>query len=197
MKTTVVTFRQASQLESRTTAATTAAYRYNCHFTRWTPVSWLPLNFLLLDTMARYSLFVLKVPLNPKQTNNLDTVVSSHPRTSSLSCFINLHTMFDMSKPSSLPDSRMGPCPLLLFSTTICCLAISFYTRPWKKNFDAFCCILNSICDPTYRKVEHDISHQHCQETEKNNFSDCEAPTKLWVPVRRTVWTLLNRPWSV
>jgi len=143
-----VTFRQASQLESRTTAATTAAaYRYNCHFTRWTPVSWLPLIFLLLDTMARYrpSLFVLKVPLNPKQTNkqtnNLDTVVSSHPRTSSLSCFINLHTMFDMSKPSSLPDSRMGPCPLLLFSTTICCLAISFYTRPWKEKL--WCVLLH------------------------------------------------------
>ena len=44
-------------------------------------------------------------------------------------------------------------------------------------NFNAFCCILNSIRDPTYRKVGHKISHLHYRQREKKLL------ISLWVPV--------------
>ena len=84
------------------------------------------------------------------------------------------------TKLGTLFDTNTGPLVLTSFLRHFLHLAMLIYgCVPEKKqyctNFNAFCCILNSTCDHTGRKVRRNISQLHGLH--------CQEPFIMWRPL--------------
>ena len=86
----------------------------------------LPLRDILPTVMAPYSLFVLKVPLNPKQTNkqsrtvqDLDIKFPEHTRTFQAAWEPCLNSKHKPWSPLLMAQQRKHPWPLLYSQTHI------------------------------------------------------------------------------
>jgi len=110
----------------------------------------------------------------------------------------------------SVGFTKLGPCSIqmrgpwhfLLLPITFYCLSMSFcrlyiLSKHSCTSFNAFCCSLDSLCDPTWiENLGMTFSHLHCRKPGKNYFSECGRAYKLsGVPLRLSSLNTYRSGW--